>query len=261
MLLCKRAPKLSSYTQYLPLSQRLKVEKEAEHAEIKTLTLIAWKSFSLLSFLLSTEPVWAAFQYSFLYCEAWRAVFLKLNIGTLHWAKLQLFASPEYLNQWEIITYGDLLVLSSDPNITCKFHIMFRFISALSMLSRDFSSAGFCRSVFSCSVFLPKMWPMAAQATGLLPGPRRSSSTVRQSSWNIALPAKSSDRHVPPTAASVTTVWVSSTVCSKVVAFFFLHEFVGRNQNCHQTHPNTWQKDSIFKSNIVLPKGFQTLFY
>lgn len=55
----------------------------------------------------------------------------------------------------------------------------------------------------------PKTWLTAAPATGRPPGRRRWSSTARQSSWSTASPARSSDRHVPPTAASATTVWVS----------------------------------------------------
>jgi len=61
------------------------------------------------------------------------------------------------------------------------------------------------------------MLPMAAPATGPLPGLKRWSSTDRQSNWSIASRARSSDRHVPPTAASVTTVWVSRDVFKKWV--------------------------------------------
>lgn len=138
-LLCKAAPKWSSYTQYLQLTLCLKVEKGSWTLGDRDCLGI------LLNELLSN--------ISSLYFGVWRAVFKVCLCGFFH---RSIFLFEYWLR----------------------------------------------------SIVFPQTWPMAARATGPLPGPRRSSSTVRQSSWNIALPAKSSDRHVPPTAASVTTVWV-----------------------------------------------------
>lgn len=56
-----------------------------------------------------------------------------------------------------------------------------------------------------------------AQATDHHPEPERWSLTVKQSSSNTVLPARSSDRRGPHTAAYVTTAWVSMCVCTECV--------------------------------------------
>lgn len=89
----------------------------------------------------------------------------------------------------------------------------------------------------------PKTWPTAAPATGPPPGRRRWSSTARQSSWSTASPARSSDRHVPPTAASATTVWVSD----KPEAFRFDSRHLSFRPKLFQTFrmmngPDCWER-------------------
>lgn len=145
---------------------------------------------------------------------------------------------------------------------------MLRYLKHFLGLGRSFFHfvcGGFLRSIFLFepwlrSIFLPQTWPMAARATGPLPGPRRSSSTVRQWSWNIALPAKSSDRHVPPTAASVTTVWVRYTLLWSNVPDMKSERFVQQQES--ESAP-TYQHcifSHFFLYSIVVFKGFHTHF-
>lgn len=90
MLLCKGAPQIIFLHTISPTLPVPKGGKWKLNTQIKTLTLIAWKRSSLLSFLLSTQPVWASFLHFLLVSCGLKSCFV---VVVVDWAKHEWFNS------------------------------------------------------------------------------------------------------------------------------------------------------------------------